>query len=139
MAKKEAKTDLWVYDLLKEAGIYLDPQGCSIKEVDEALKTASKKGTGNVGYPEYAGVVGDFLLVIEDKSDLSKHVKYDDKDLISTDIKAVTDYAVNGAYFYGKHLINNTHYKKIIAFGVSGNEKHHKLRQIDINRKSDHR
>ena len=50
MAKREVKTDLWVYDLLKEAGICLDPQGCSIKEVDEALKTASKKGTGNVGY-----------------------------------------------------------------------------------------
>lgn len=133
MAKKEAKTDLWVYDLLKEAGICLDPQGCSIKEVDEALKTASKKGTGNVGYPEYTGVVGDFLLVIEDKSDLSKHVKYDDKDLISTETKAVTDYAVNGAYFYGKHLINNTHYKKIIAFGISGNEKHHKITPLFIN------
>ena len=133
MAKKEAKTDLWVYDLLKEAGICLEPQGCSIKEVDEALKTASKKGTGNVGYPEYAGVVGDFLLVIEDKSDLSKHVKYDDKNLISTETKAVTDYAVNGAYFYGKHLINNTHYKKIIAFGVSGNEKHHKITPLFIN------
>lgn len=133
MTKKEAKTDLWVYDLLKEAGICLDPQGCSIKEVDEALKTASKKGTGNVGYPEYVGVVGDFLLVIEDKSDLSKHVKYDDKNLISTEIKAVTDYAVNGAYFYGKHLINNTHYKKIIAFGISGNEKHHKITPLFIN------
>ncbi len=133
MAKREAKTDLWVYDLLKEAGICLDPQGCSIKEVDEALKTASKKGTGNVGYPEYVGVVGDFLLVIEDKSDLSKHVKYDDKNLISTEIKAVTDYAVNGAYFYGKHLINNTHYKKIIAFGISGNEKHHKITPLFIN------
>lgn len=133
MAKKEVKTDLWVYDLLKEAGICLDPQGCSIKEVDEALKTASKKGTGNVGYPEYVGVVGDFLLVIEDKSDLSKHVKYDDKNLISTETKAVTDYAVNGAYFYGKHLINNTHYKKIIAFGISGNEKHHKITPLFIN------
>lgn len=97
------------------------------------MKTASKKGTGNVGYPEYAGVVGDFLLVIEDKSDLSKHVKYDDKDLISIDTKAVTDYAVNGAYFYGKHLIDNTHYKKIIAFGVSGNEKHHKITPLFIN------
>lgn len=31
MAKKEVKTDLWVYDLLKESGICLDPQGCSIK------------------------------------------------------------------------------------------------------------
>ena len=133
MAKREVKTDLWVYDLLKEAGICLDPQGCSIKEIDEALKTASKKGTGNVGYPEYVGAVKDFLLVIEDKSDLSKHVKYNEKELICTEIKSVTDYAVNGAYFYGKHLINNTHYKKIIAFGVSGNEKHHKITPLFIN------
>lgn len=133
MAKREVKTDLWVYDLLKDAGICLDPQGCSIKEVDEALKTASKKGTGNVGFPEYVGVVKDFLLVIEDKSDLSKHVKYNEKKLICTETKSVTDYAVNGAYFYGKHLINNTHYKKIIAFGVSGNEKHHKITPLFIN------
>lgn len=133
MAKREVKTDLWVYDLLKEAGICLDPQGCSIKEVDEALKTASKKGTGNVGFPEYVGAVKDFLLVIEDKSDLSKHVKYNEKELICTETKSVTDYAVNGAYFYGKHLINNTHYKKIIAFGVSGNEKHHKITPLFIN------
>lgn len=58
MAKKEVKTDLWVYNLLKEANIELDPQGSSIKEINEALKTASKKGTGNVGFPEYVGVVG---------------------------------------------------------------------------------
>lgn len=49
MAKREVKTDLWVYDLLKQANIDLDPQGSSIKEIDTALKTASKKGTGNVG------------------------------------------------------------------------------------------
>ena len=133
MAKKEVKTDLWVYDLLKDADIKLDPQGCSIKEVNEALKTASKKGTGNVGFPEYVGVVKDFLIVIEDKSDISKHVKYNNKDLICTETKSVMDYAVNGAYFYGKHLINNTRYKKVIAFGVSGNEKHHKITPLFIN------
>ena len=133
MAKREVRTDLWVYDLLKEANISLDPQGSNIKEVDAALKTASKNGTGNVGFPEYVGVVGDFLLVIEDKADLSRHEKYDDKGLISIDTKAVRDYAVNGAYFYGKHLVNNTHYKKIIAFGVSGNEKHHRITPLFIN------
>ncbi len=37
MAKKEVKTDLWVYELLKDAGIELDPQGNSIKEIDNAL------------------------------------------------------------------------------------------------------
>ena len=38
MAKKEVKTDLWVYELLKEASIKLDAQGSSIKEIDDALK-----------------------------------------------------------------------------------------------------
>ena len=43
MAKKEAKTDLWVERLLREVGLQFDPQGSEIKEVDEALKTASKR------------------------------------------------------------------------------------------------
>ena len=64
MAKKEAKTDLWVHDLLIEAGIELDAQGSEIKELNEALKTASKRGTGKVGFPEYVGVVKDYILVI---------------------------------------------------------------------------
>ncbi len=132
MAKKEIKTDLWVYDLLKQANINLDPQGSSIKEIDTALKTASKKGTGNVGFPEYVGIVKDYLLVIEDKADLSKHIKLDDKGNISLEIRTVVDYAVNGAVFYGKHLANTTSYKKIIVFGVSGDEKKHKITPIYI-------
>lgn len=68
MARKEAKTNLWVYDLLKQAGIVLEAQGSSIKEINDALKTASKRGTGNVGFPEYVGVVKDYLIVIEDKA-----------------------------------------------------------------------
>ena len=42
MAKKEVKTDLWVYDLLKEAGLTLSAQGSDIRELNNALKTASK-------------------------------------------------------------------------------------------------
>ncbi len=135
MAKKEVKTDFWVYELLKEVCLdkKLEPQGSSIKEINEALKSASKKGTGNVGFPEFVGVVKDFILVIEDKADLQKHIKLDDKNLICTESSSITDYAINGAYFYGKHLINNTNYKKVIAFGVSGNEKHHKITPLWIN------
>ncbi|MBS7020721.1 MAG: N-6 DNA methylase [Firmicutes bacterium] len=131
MAKKEVKTDYWVYDLLKEANIKLDAQGSDILEIDNALKTASKKGNGNVGFPEYVGVVKDFIIVIEDKADLSKHVKLDGS-VISLETKAVTDYAMNGALFYAKHLAKNTTYKKILAFGVSGNEKHHKITPIYV-------
>jgi len=132
MAKKEVKTDLWVYDLLKQAGIDLDPQGSSIKEIDAALKTASKRGTGKVGFPEYVGVVKDYLLVIEDKADLSKHIKLDDNGVISQEISAVTDYAVNGAMFYGKHLAQHTSYRKVFVFGVSGDEKKHKITPLYI-------
>ena len=132
MAKKEILTDYWVRDLLKEANIHLDPQGSSIVEINNALKSASKKGTGKVGFPEFVGVIKDFLIVIEDKSDLSKHIKLNDNGLISLESKDVTDYAVNGALFYGQHLAKNTTYKKVLAFGISGNEKKHKISPIYI-------
>ena len=132
MAKKEVKTDLWVHDLLKEAGIELDAQGSTIKEIDEALKTASKRGTGKVGFPEYVGVVKDFIIVIEDKAKLENHIKYDKDKLISLETKDVTDFAVNGALFYAKHLIQNTTYKKVFAFGISGNAKNHRITPLFV-------
>ena len=135
MGKKEVNTDLWVYDLLKEAKISdkFSAQGSDVKELNEALQTASKRGTGKVGFPEYVGVVKDFLIVIEDKSDTTKHLKLTERDIIAEDIASVCDYAVNGALFYGKHLSKNTNYKKIVALGISGNEKIHKITPIYIN------
>ncbi|MGP5470123.1 hypothetical protein ACTXNP_28070, partial [Pseudomonas helleri] len=132
MAKKEAKTDLWVHGLLKEAGIELEPQGSTVLEINNALKTASKSGSGKVGFPEYVGVVGGFLIVIENKSDVSSHKKLDEKGLISLQSKDVKNFAVNGALFYGQHLAKNTSYKKIIAFGISGDEKRHSISPIFI-------
>ncbi len=132
MAKKEILTDLWVYELLKEATIDLHPQGSNIKDIDNALKSASKAGTGKVGFPEYSGIVKDFVLVIENKADVSFHIKRNDKDVICNEITNVKNYAVNGALFYGKHLAKNTNYKKFIVFGVSGNEKRHKISPIFI-------
>jgi type I restriction-modification system DNA methylase subunit len=132
MAKKEILTDFWVYELLKEANIELHPQGSNIKEVSEALQSASKAGTGNVGFPEYCGVVNDFILVIENKADVSQHIKRNNESVICLEVASVKNYAVNGALFYGKHLANNTSYKKVIAFGVSGNEKRHKISPVFI-------
>ncbi len=131
MAKREIKTDLWVYGLLREANIEFEAQGSSQPEINNALKTASKKGTGKVGFPEAVAIVKDFLLVIEDKPELSKHVKKEN-DVISIQQSAVQDYAVNGAIFYAKHLAKNTTYKKIIALGVSGNEKRHRISPIFV-------
>lgn len=77
------QTDLWVYELLKEANINLVYQGSDIKELNEALSTASKKGTNKQGYPEYCGVVKDFVIVIENKADVSKHIKRNENNIIS--------------------------------------------------------
>ena len=94
MAKKEVKTDLWVYELLKEAGIKLSAQGCEIKEIDEALKTASKSKTGNAGYPEYCGVVKDFILVIW-LSNLD--VEQDEEDASGSFSASITYQALDGS------------------------------------------
>ena len=125
MNKKEAVTDFWVYELLKEAGVELEPQGSSIYEINEALKTASKRGSGKVGFPEFVGVIKGFLIVIENKAMVSNHKKIDSDGLISLSPKDVRNFAVNGALFYGQHLAKNTSYKKVIAFGISGDEKKH--------------
>lgn len=121
----EAKTDFWVNDLLNDAGVKLEPQKSSILELNEALKTASKKGTGNAGQPDFIGVVKDFLIVIENKVRTSDHVARDEDGAISLGQKEVGDHALNGALFYAQHLAKNTSYKKIIAFGISGGEKKH--------------
>ena len=132
MAKKEVKTDLWVARQLDSCNIDYDAQGSDVKEINEALQTASKKGTGNAGYPEYVAVIKDFVIVIEDKADLSKHEKLTDKGIISARQKDVADYAVNGAYFYSKHIAQNSNFRKVFAIGVSGDEKHHKITPLYV-------
>lgn len=86
------------------SNISFTAQGSNVKEIDEALSTASKRGTGHVGYPEYVAVIDDFILVVEDKASLDRHIKLTDDGVINMTFKATTNYAVNGAYFYAKHI-----------------------------------
>lgn len=132
MAKKEVKTDLWVMKMLEEAGIKYTPQGSDILEIDEALKTASKRGTGNAGYPEYVAVSEDFAIVIEDKASVDKHVSRTDSGLISLETKHVCDCALNGALYYAKHIAQNTSFHKVFAVGISGNEKMHRITPVYV-------
>lgn len=138
MAKKEVATDLWVHDLLVQADIYLDAQGSNIIELNKALKTASKRGTGKAGYPEYCGVVKDFVILIEDKASIHNHIIEIDG-VIADDTKSVTDYAVNGALFYGRHIARLTAYKKLLCFGISGNEKHHRITPVFVDERENYR
>lgn len=105
MAKPETKTDAFVRKLLEQAKIQFDEQGSDIKEVNDALKTASKSQKGNAGFPEFVAQVKDFLLVIEDKADLDKHCKYAQKD---------SDEIVGGGYRTLFRLINQALQPKIM-------------------------
>ncbi|MBM6813048.1 SAM-dependent DNA methyltransferase, partial [Limosilactobacillus reuteri] len=110
MARTEGSTDLWVDHLLIDSKIDLDYQSSHIKNIDDALHTASKKLNGKSGYPEYVGVVKDYLLVIEDKADISNHV-YTDHDVITTDDPMIVPkYALNGALHYARHILERTSY-----------------------------
>lgn len=127
MSKREVKTDLWVAGQLDKCGIQYTPQGSDVKEIGEALSSASKRGTGKTGFPEYVAVVNDFVIVIEDKADLGQHIKLTDSGILDTSTKAVTDFAVNGAYFYAKHIAQKSSFRKVFAIGVSGDSRHHKI------------
>ena len=78
-----------------------------MKEINKALKSASKRGTGNAGYPEYTAVIGDFVLVIEDKANMDNQINLTDSGIIYTSVKAITDYAVK-EYSKIAHLCNGS-------------------------------
>ncbi|MCM1438010.1 MAG: SAM-dependent methyltransferase [Roseburia sp.] len=132
MAKKEIKTDLWVARQLDDCKIEFDAQGSNVKEIDEVLKSASKRGTGKPGYPEYVFVVKDFVVVIEDKPSIFKHEKLTSEGILSLEQKDIVDFAINGAYFYAKHIAQNSSFRKVFAVGVSGDEKHHRITPLYI-------
>lgn len=138
MSKKEKNLDIFISKLLDNAKIKYSADGSSIKEINDALKTASKKGTGRVGFPEFVGISNDFIIVIENKADLEKQSNFVNEDTAEykTDVKSLKAYAENGALHYGKHIVENSNFKKVFAFGCSGDEKHHIIRPIFIDQNS---
>lgn len=80
MSKKEKDLDIFISKLLDAAKIKYSADGSSIKEINDALKTASKKGTGRVGFPEFVGISNDFIIVIENKVDLDKQANFVNED-----------------------------------------------------------
>lgn len=130
----EKKTDLFIAKLLDDAEISYEPEKSNIIEIQEALKSASKKGTQSHGFPEFIGKSKEFIIVIEDKAKTERQALYCDKNPSRLDLrtKAITDYAENGALHYAQHIVEHTNFKKVFAFGCSGDEKHHIIRPIFV-------
>ena len=130
----EKKTDLFISRLLDAAKIEYTPNASSITEIQKALKSSSKKGTGKSGFPEFVGHSKDFIIVIEDKDSLAKQALYnsEEDETLVMETKAISNYAENGALHYARAILTKTNFKKIFAFGCSGDEKHHKIRPIYV-------
>ena len=114
----ERLTESLVRSKLSECGYYtsttttVEEQQSAIADVAKLLKSASKSGKGGAGSPEF--LVSDFddpdfLVVIECKADPRRHA--------STNLDKPTDYAVDGALHYAKHLSKSFN---VIALGASG-------------------
>ena len=131
----ESSTDVFIMRLLDDAGIEFTYQGAKTKPIQDALKTASKSGKEQPGYPEFVCEDEKFLIIIEDKAELNKQAKYIDEDSTELDMStdAIQKYAENGALHYAQHIINNIpSIKEVFTFGCSGNEKHHMIRPIYV-------
>lgn len=95
------------------------------KILAEAFTNASKKLTGNEGSPDYTAkdTKTELVIVIECKSDVSKHQTYDNLDDYKTGlgtVKEISDYAINGALHYAT-FINYAY--DVVAIAVSGVEE----------------
>jgi type I restriction-modification system DNA methylase subunit len=117
--------DQIIRELVKEITTNFDEQGSSIKDIQKALRGASKTKTGSGnGKPEFIFNIGEFLLVIENKKELNKlEFKTEDENL-DLEYPYRADYACNGAVHYAKHILSKSlNYKKIFAIGAAGNNE----------------
>ena len=130
----ERKTDDFIFGLLRNVEIKYTPNGSDIKEVAAALTTASKAKTGKVGYPEFTALVGDYLIVGENKKSIDHQGLYLDekKTQLDESVEATRSFAENGALHYAKHIAKKTQHKKIFAFGCTGDEKHYRIRPMFV-------
>ena len=132
-------TDHIIYGLMTNAGLNPEPEKTQIKEVQNALKTASKRMTGRAGKPEFIAMSGNYLLIVEDKADTKYQANYmpDKNDTLLMDTSSVEGFAENGALHYAQHITYYTSFKKVFAFGCSGTEKEQlRIRPIFVTDKS---
>lgn len=135
MMLTEKTTDHIIYSLMQQASLKPSAEKSRIGEVQEALKTASKRLTGKAGRPEFIALSGDFLLVVEDKASTDRQANYisGKQDALLMDEGSVTGYAENGALHYAQHIAQMTNFKKVFAFGCSGtNSDMMKIRPIFV-------
>lgn len=87
----------------------------------EALRGSAKtENKTNFGKPDFHIEKYNVPVIIENKLGTKKLVS-ETKKGISTDAKAIQNFAVNGALYYATQMIASGKYKEVIAIGFAGN------------------
>ena len=125
LSLSEKTTDMIVFSLLRACDyvdggfVSIDPkvnvwaQTCTDPRISACLSAASKRKTGNGGFPEYLilDTVRNLVVVFEHKAETKKHVYRENIG------ERVDEYAVNGALWYTAHLKDAF---DVVAVAVSG-------------------
>lgn len=128
MINEKSGIDEFMNNEIKSLGVKYYRESSVNIEVQNALKSASKRLNGNVGKPEFTFFSKDFFIVVEDKNDVNLHIYSEGDTIVLDDENIVPKYAVNGAIHYAKHIINHTHtIDKAFAIGASGNGHSNKI------------
>ncbi len=129
--RTEAEFTSFIQRRLDAVKIQSTLEGTANTDIMRALQTASKNQTGNSGYPDIIAVFDDYVLVMENKSDYTKLVLRDGAKYSET-VDATKNYALNGAIFYARKILEGTRYTKIFAFGNVGDRKHHIFKPVFV-------
>ncbi len=117
----ERLTEIIVRKFLKDKGYYDNPsifveeQQSKFKNIKLLLSKASKKKTGNAGYPEFiisSPSFPEYLVIIECKSNLSQHQ--------SNKFNDPQNFNVDGCKWYSKFLSKSFN---VISFAITGKKK----------------
>lgn len=128
MINEKSGIDEFMNNEIKSLGVKYYRESSGNIEVQNALKSASKRLNGNVGKPEFTFFSKDFFIVVEDKNDVNLHIYSEGDTIVLDEENIVPKYAVNGAIHYAKHIINHTHtIDKAFAIGASGNGHSNKI------------
>lgn len=131
----EKSTDQFVRDLLRDIDFprpWEQDDGPRWKR--DALKNGSKSASPvGEGKPEFVFVSGDFVIVIEDKKDVS-FTRYLENGQVITEYPYRADYALNGAVHYAKTMITNglPSSRGVFAVGIGGAETHHEIAVVYV-------
>lgn len=129
MPNEKSGIDQYMRKLIEKLEVDYDEQGSKNVEIREALKTASKHKEGNIGKPEFIFFSNDFLIVVEDKADITKTVIYDENNEVDLGRPQIANYAFNGAIHYAKHIVDNTLIvKRAFAIGAAGNSHSNEIK-----------